>query len=111
MKLLAQRIDSELRHSKWNHCAVYEDELERLWPPEEQDQEAKIAEFAKTHGLRLRFYHRGLCAIFDKPRDKFTQPSNAGLEHIKVRDLEPVKEVTGGSEVKDKSKRSTGREG
>jgi len=52
-----------------------------------------------------------LCTIFDKPRDKFTQPSNAGLEHIKVRDLEPVKEVTGGSEVKDKSKRSTGREG
>lgn len=104
MKLLAQRIESELRHGKWKHCAVYEDELQRLWPLEEQDREAKIAEFAKTYGLRLRFYKKELCAIFDKGhRGEFTQP--------KLRDLEQVKDVTGGGATKSQSKRSTGRKG
>src|SRR5215813_2298484 len=111
MKLLAQRIESELQHSKWKHCAIYEEELQRLWPLEATDREANIAEFAKTYGLRLRFYQKGLCAIFDKPRHEFPQPSNASLGHIKVRDLEPIKDVTGGSGVKGKSKRSTDRKG
>jgi len=111
MKLLAQRIESELQHSKWKHCAIYEEELQRLWPLEATDREANIAEFAKTYGLRLRFYQKGLCAIFDKPRHEFPQPSNASLGHIKVRDLEPVKDVTGGSRVKGKSKRSPVRKG
>ena len=48
------------------HCAVYEDDLKRFWPPDEEDREATIAEFAKKYGFRLRFYHKGLCAIFDK---------------------------------------------
>ena|SRR5215467_2692105 len=107
MKLLAQRIESELRHSKWKHCAIYEEELQRLWPLETTDREANIAQFAKTSGLRLRFYQKGLCAIFDKqPRGEFTQPNDARSEHIKLRDLEP-----GGSGVKGKSKRSTERKG
>ena len=53
------------------HCAVYEDELKRFWPLNEKDREAKIAHFAKEYGFRLRFYKKGLCAIFDKwPRPK-----------------------------------------
>jgi hypothetical protein len=66
VKTLASQIERELQVGKWNHCAVYEDELKRFWPLAEKDREAKIAEFAKTYGLRLRFYQKGLCAIFDK---------------------------------------------
>jgi hypothetical protein len=80
MKVLAQRIESELRHRTWKHCAVYEEELQRLWPLEAKDREAKIAEFAKTYAFRLRFYQKGLCAIFDKwPHSDFTDAGNAPL--------------------------------
>ena len=51
MKLLAQRIESELQYSEWKHCAIYEEELQRLWPVEATDREANIAKFAKTYGL------------------------------------------------------------
>ena len=33
---------------------------------DEPDREAKIAQFAKEYGFRLRFYRMGMCAIFDK---------------------------------------------
>jgi hypothetical protein len=82
MKVLAQRIESELRQGRWKHCAIYEEELQRLWPLEAKDREAKIAEFAKTYGFRLRFYQKGLCAIFDKwPRSDFTDASDARLRN------------------------------
>jgi hypothetical protein len=32
----------------------------------QKDRETKIAQFAKQYGFRLRFYGKGLCAIFDK---------------------------------------------
>jgi hypothetical protein len=32
MKTLANHIEYELQHGLWSHCAIYEDELERLWP-------------------------------------------------------------------------------
>jgi hypothetical protein len=71
MKILASQIDRELQSGKWKHCAVYEAELQRLWPLNEDNREAKIAQFAKKYGFRLRFYDKGLCAIFDKwPRPK-----------------------------------------
>jgi len=66
MKRLAGRIEYELREREQPHCAIYEDELERIWPLNEKDREAKIAEFAKKYGFRLRHYKKGLCAIFDK---------------------------------------------
>jgi len=63
MKILATRIAKELKSAK--HYAVYEPELTRVWP-EGQNREAQIASFAKKHGLRLRHYSHGFCAIFDK---------------------------------------------
>jgi len=42
----------------WEHCAVYEDELKRVWPLDQKDREAKIAQFAKEYGFRLRHYKR-----------------------------------------------------
>lgn len=68
MKILAERIRQELKAQlgKRRHCAVYENELQRIWPLDEKNRESKIARFAKDHGFQLRFYKQGLCAIFEK---------------------------------------------
>jgi len=66
MKTLAALIERELQSGKWDHYAVYEHELIRVWPLDEPEREAKISKFAKEHGFRLRFYRMGMCAIFDK---------------------------------------------
>jgi len=66
MKVLASLIERELRTGKYKHYAVYEHELTRVWPLGEPEREAKIAQFAKEYGFRLRFYRMGMCAIFDK---------------------------------------------
>jgi len=68
MKILATRIrrDLELQTEKTGHCAVYEGELQRIWPLDEQDRERKIAQFAREYGFHLSFYRHGLCAIFVK---------------------------------------------
>jgi hypothetical protein len=63
MKILADRITEELKSAK--HCAVYEPELSRVWPHEENRQ-VQIQSFAEEHGWRLRHYSHGFCAIFDK---------------------------------------------
>ena len=64
MKILASRIDKELKKAK--HCAVYEPDLSRVWPHDRKMREAQVASFAKAHGWRLRYYKDGFCAIFDK---------------------------------------------
>jgi hypothetical protein len=77
VKVIAKRIARDLKNGQWEHCAVYEDELKRVWPLDQKDREAKIAQFAKEYGFRLRHYKKGLCAIFDKqPRE--TRPGCAG---------------------------------
>jgi hypothetical protein len=69
MKKLARQIERELQ--LWKHCAVYEPDLQRLWPLNEENRQAKIEQFAKKYGFRLRFYDKGMCAIFDRlPRQK-----------------------------------------
>jgi hypothetical protein len=65
MKTLASRIQHELQVGEWKHCAVYENELQRIWPLDEKDRKAKIAQFAKEGGFCLSFYKKGLCAIFE----------------------------------------------
>jgi hypothetical protein len=64
MRKLLQQIERELKTAK--HCAIYEEELSRVWPNDVNQREARIARFAQDHGFRLRSYRNGLCAIFDK---------------------------------------------
>jgi hypothetical protein len=68
MRTLATRIRRELRKSALPipYCAIYEEELRRFFSPELQNREAEIEKFAKRHGFKLRFYKRGLCAIFQE---------------------------------------------
>ena len=68
MRKLVRQIKRELKTAK--HCAIYEQELSRVWPDEVKQRETQIAQFAQDHGLRLRFYRDGLCAIFDKEPPK-----------------------------------------
>jgi hypothetical protein len=66
MKGLAGQIEHELQDRGQPHCAVYEDELQRVWPLDEENRKGKIEQFAKEHGFKLSFYKLGLCAIFEK---------------------------------------------
>ena len=65
METLAEQIEGRM-HGVWKHCIIRDKELERIWPIDAVDREQKIAQFAKKHGFRLRFYQKGMCAIFDK---------------------------------------------
>ena len=66
MNILASQIRRRLEAGEWEHCAIYENELQRLWPLNEKNRKAKIAQFAKEHGFRLSVYKPGLCAIFER---------------------------------------------
>jgi hypothetical protein len=68
MKILASLIKRKLERQAgiFGHCAIYEHQLQRLWPLNEKNRRAKIAAFAKTHGFRLIVYKPGLCAMFEK---------------------------------------------
>jgi len=68
MKILAQLIKRELRleSNKLGHCAIYENELQRIWPMHESNRKAKIEQFAKDHGFRMVCYYPGLCAMFEE---------------------------------------------
>ena len=67
VETLARQIEEGMHGKEWRHSAIYERDLERLWPLKEKDREAKIAQFATQYGFRLRFYSKGNVAIFDKP--------------------------------------------
>ena len=68
MRTLAARIRRELRQTAqpMPYCAIYEEELQRFWPPQLENREAEIERFAKQYGFKLRFYKLGLCAIFQE---------------------------------------------
>jgi len=79
MKILAARIKRQLLldTGKWGHCAIYESELQRLWPLNEENRKQKIEQFAKEYGFRLSDYKQGLCAIFEK-----AQPAGKPCESL-----------------------------
>jgi hypothetical protein len=66
--ILASQIKRQLetQTKEIGHCAIYEEELQRIWPPDEKDRERKIAQFAREYGFHLSFYKQGLGAIFIK---------------------------------------------
>ena len=68
MKILAGLIKRQLQlePNDLGHCAIYEQELQRVWPITEKNRKAKIEQFAKEHGFRLAYYKQGLCAIFEE---------------------------------------------
>jgi hypothetical protein len=70
MKILAARIKRQLLFDtgKWGHCAIYENELQCIWPLNEENRKRKIEQFAKEYGFRLSFYKPGLYAMFEKER-------------------------------------------
>jgi len=67
MEILAGLIRRQLQlePGKYGHCAIYEHELQRIWPINEENRKAKIEQFAKEQGFRLAYYKQGLCAIFE----------------------------------------------
>ena len=70
MKILAGPIRHQLRleANKFGHCAVYENELRRVWLSNEKKSEDKIEQFATERGFRLTYYRDGFCAIFEELR-------------------------------------------
>ncbi len=63
MQRLMTYIKQELQTAK--HCAVYKEELLRVWPHNGKRREEDVARFASSNGWRLRYYRDGFCAIFD----------------------------------------------
>ena len=48
------------------HCTLFENDLQHICPGNASDRKKKLAEFAAQYGFRLKFYRKGLFAIFGK---------------------------------------------
>ena len=90
MKILAGLIRRELQlqANEYGHCAVYEDELQRVWPLDEENRKAKIEQFANENGFRLVYYKPGLCAIFE---EEWVNTKSGKSEKKKQKDAEMSK--------------------
>lgn len=66
MERAMQRAGKDCLLYQNEHCTVFEDELEHICPRNDSDRKRKLLEFAKQYGFRLRFYRKGLFAIFGK---------------------------------------------
>ena len=62
MEILASKIQRELDHPEAAQCAVYEDELQRIWALNVKDRKSRIEQFAKEHGFRLAYYREELAS-------------------------------------------------
>jgi hypothetical protein len=61
-----QRAGKDLLRYRNEHCTVFENDLECICPIKDQNRKKKLVDFAAQYGFRLRFYHKGLFAIFGK---------------------------------------------
>ena len=85
MKILSGLIRRklQLQAGKYGHCAVYEDELQRVWPINEENRKAKIEQFANANGFRLVYYKRGLCAIFERANSVNKESATASRKNLR----------------------------
>ena len=71
------------RLARKSFCTVFKQELNRLWPMDEHEQEKhSIAAFAMANGWTVKFSDPGLRAVFRKQEDpsvscSLTVPSSA----------------------------------
>jgi hypothetical protein len=70
MEILARRIrrELELKTQTMGHCAIYGDQLQRIWPLDEENRKGKIEQFAKEHGFKLIFYKLDCAPCLKKNR-------------------------------------------
>jgi hypothetical protein len=57
MRKLIRQIKRELKTAK--QCAIYQEELSRVWPDGRKQRGTQIVKFAQENALRLRFYRNG----------------------------------------------------
>jgi len=74
MKILAHRIKRELNLGESTQCAVFEDELKRLWPLNHKEREAKIAPSLRRNTDSVSGFTARDCA----------QSSTSGRDHSDV---------------------------
>lgn len=72
-----QRAGKDCFRYQNEHCTVFEKDLEHICPRSDNDRKKKLIEFAAQYGFRLRFYHKGLFAIFGKRTPAVVHHSSA----------------------------------
>ncbi|MGZ5544425.1 MAG: hypothetical protein ACXWIU_07100 [Limisphaerales bacterium] len=66
MERTMQRAGKDCFRYQNEHCALFENDLEYICPRNDNERKKKLTEFAAQYGFRLRFYRKGLFAIFGK---------------------------------------------
>ena len=64
LQALEKKIQEGLRQHK--HVALYEADLQRVWPSSDPQREQKIKRFAQDHGWQVTVVDLGLCAMFEQ---------------------------------------------
>jgi hypothetical protein len=114
MRTLAEHIDQQIQANRWGHCAVYEEELQRLWSINMEDRKAAIERFSKEYGFRLIYYGVESARFLKKSRPapgkidaagqtfrfafcRFAVPRNFRNYYMssKIRQRRPVRDVSG----------------
>src|SRR5262245_11911552 len=70
---LAKQMESAMHRAgkDWlryhnEHCTLFEKDLQCICPINDNERKKRLTEFATQYGFRLRFYRKGLFAIFGK---------------------------------------------
>ena len=66
MERAMERAGKDCFRYQNEHCTVFENDLEQICPRNDDNRKKKLVEFAAQYGFRLRFYRRGLFAIFGR---------------------------------------------